>query len=253
MTRIALLLVVEAAALAAMLALRIEVPWTDPGALAAMPEEALAAGIVRSAAIAIVGWLFMSTLLYWAAAPIPRLQGAVAHVTVPLVRRVVDTALAATLSLSVAAPALGAEAPPEPIVVTVDEGSSGAVIIPPGMGVAPPTLPSSPERAAEPMTPPTPLTSGGVAEPAPTEAAMVSMSTTSGVNVASTYEVRPGDHLWSIAEDVLTQRTGRAIVPDHEIAPFWRTLIEANRDSLRSGNPDLIYPGEVLTIPEASP
>ena len=70
--------------------------------------------------------------------------------------------------------------------------------------------------------------------------------------LANTYEVQQGDHLWSIAEGILRQRTGRGVVPDHEIAPFWQDLIDLNRPVLRSDNPDLIYPGEVLTIPEAS-
>lgn len=73
------------------------------------------------------------------------------------------------------------------------------------------------------------------------------------VSVEQTYEVEQGDHLWSIAEEILMHRTGRAIVPDHEIARFWHQLIGLNLGSLRSGDPDLIYPGEMLTIPEIAP
>lgn len=250
MIRIVFLLVTEVAALAAMWALRMDLPWTDLPALAAMPEEVVAAGIVRGAAIGIVGWLLISTLLYLAATPLPWLRRAIGRITAPLVRRVVDTALAATLSMSVASPAVAAEAPPEPIVVTVDEGSAGLVIVPPGMAVAqslPPDSPPSPSgSASEATVRPTIMPS----RPAPTEAALFTARMASQVNPITTYQVQRGDHLWSIAEDVLKQRTGRAIVPDHEIAPFWRSLIDTNKDSLRSGNPDLIYPGEMLTIPE---
>ncbi len=62
--------------------------------------------------------------------------------------------------------------------------------------------------------------------------------------------VEKGDHLWSISatelERRLTHRPSSA-----EIAPYWRQVIEANRDRLRSGDPDLIYPGETVLLPEA--
>ena len=36
---------------------------------------------------------------------------------------------------------------------------------------------------------------------------------------------------------------------DEEIARYWRTVCDANRDTLRSGNVDLVYPGEIVTLP----
>ena len=69
-----------------------------------------------------------------------------------------------------------------------------------------------------------------------------------------TYAVVPGDHLWLIAEArVTTTSQGDATEP--MIAAYWRRLIDVNRDSLRSGDPNLIYPGEILTLPrlEAQP
>ena len=60
--------------------------------------------------------------------------------------------------------------------------------------------------------------------------------------------VEPGDHLWKISashlEEVLERPAGV-----EEIDPYWRIVIETNRDLLSSGNPDLIYPGEVVTLP----
>jgi nucleoid-associated protein YgaU len=41
---------------------------------------------------------------------------------------------------------------------------------------------------------------------------------------------------------------GRTAGPD-EVAGFWRSVIEANRELIRSGDPDLIYPGEVVVLP----
>lgn len=60
--------------------------------------------------------------------------------------------------------------------------------------------------------------------------------------------VRPGDHLWKITERHLEGILERpAQLP--EIVPYWLAVIEANRGRLSSGDPDLIYPGEVITLP----
>lgn len=63
--------------------------------------------------------------------------------------------------------------------------------------------------------------------------------------------VKPGDHLWKISATHLRGVLGREAA-DAEIWPYWRTVIEANEDRLRSGDPDLIYPGEVIELPGAS-
>lgn len=62
--------------------------------------------------------------------------------------------------------------------------------------------------------------------------------------------VEPGDHLWKISEEHLAGVLGRS-AEDGEIDPYWRSVIEANRDRLRSGDPDLIYPGETVALPPA--
>ena len=61
-------------------------------------------------------------------------------------------------------------------------------------------------------------------------------------------EVRPGDHLWSISQTRL-ELVRRSRVSASEVSPYWRAVIAANRASLRSGDPDLIFPGEVITLP----
>lgn len=60
-----------------------------------------------------------------------------------------------------------------------------------------------------------------------------------------------GDNLWSVAARALAAATGRdpASVPDREIHAYWLAVIAANRESLRSGDPDLVYPGERVTLP----
>lgn len=63
-----------------------------------------------------------------------------------------------------------------------------------------------------------------------------------------TVVVEPGDHLWKISEAELARRLGRSAGAD-EVAPYWLSVIDANRDALHSGDPDLIYPGELITLP----
>lgn len=63
------------------------------------------------------------------------------------------------------------------------------------------------------------------------------------------YRVQPGDHLWAIAKQALSDAWGRAPSVE-EVDGYWRELIAANRDRLTSGDPDLIYPGEHLVVPD---
>lgn len=59
-----------------------------------------------------------------------------------------------------------------------------------------------------------------------------------------TVVVEIGDHLWKISARHLD---GQA--KNGEIAPYWRRVVEVNTPRLRSGDPDLIYPGEIVHLP----
>jgi nucleoid-associated protein YgaU len=63
--------------------------------------------------------------------------------------------------------------------------------------------------------------------------------------------VASGDNLWAIARAHLAKaRSGGSGEPtNREVADYWMRVVEANRDGLRSGDPDLIYPGEEITLP----
>jgi nucleoid-associated protein YgaU len=64
-----------------------------------------------------------------------------------------------------------------------------------------------------------------------------------------TWTIRPGQHFWAVAEHVLTETWGRPPTPA-EVVPYWKKLIEANRERLSDrNNPDLVFPGQVLVIP----
>ena len=58
--------------------------------------------------------------------------------------------------------------------------------------------------------------------------------------------VQPGDNLWSIARGTLTS-AGRS--SDTELVAYWHAVIASNHATLRSGNPSLIFPGEIVTLP----
>jgi nucleoid-associated protein YgaU len=60
--------------------------------------------------------------------------------------------------------------------------------------------------------------------------------------------VQPGDHLWKISTEHLSHLLGRDPA-DAEIHPYWREVIVENVPELRSGDADLIYPGEVVRLP----
>lgn len=62
-----------------------------------------------------------------------------------------------------------------------------------------------------------------------------------------TYVVRPGDNLWSIAQSQVAGHGGG------DVAQYWRALVAANRSTLRSKNPNLIFPGEIVALPPQEP
>lgn len=65
-----------------------------------------------------------------------------------------------------------------------------------------------------------------------------------------TWTVAPGDHFWLIASSTLAEAYGRS--PEaSEVHAYWLEIIETNRDAIKSGSADLIYPGESfdLTLP----
>jgi len=66
---------------------------------------------------------------------------------------------------------------------------------------------------------------------------------------AHAHVVRTGDNLWSIARAEIVRTTGDARPSDAVIAEYWQRVIALNRATLRSGNPSLIFPGEIVALP----
>lgn len=210
------LVTVEGGAL--LLLLRLDGPQVDWSDLAAWlervpPEDAVIA-LVRLAALLTAGYLVVTTALYVVAtlSRVPALIRGVGIVTLPSVRRIVDGALAAAL---VASPAFTA-------------------------------LPASAQTSPTSVHTYVPVVAGDDdAGYVPTPAGDSSSAHTSA------YVVRSGDNLWTIAalhlaarEDVPAEQ-----ISDAEVADFWRELVALNASLLASGDPDVIFPGETLDLP----
>lgn len=142
--------------------------------------------------------------------------------------------VAATEPAAVAAPA-PAPAAPEPVaeavaeVLAEDRAAAEAPVAPAEPQVAEPAAPSvvaaAPEPvAAEPASAPAPV---AAPEAAPAPPAMVTIT------------VQPGHSLWRIARD----NYGEGVM--------YVQLFDANKDKIK--DPDLIYPGQVFTIPAPQP
>lgn len=65
----------------------------------------------------------------------------------------------------------------------------------------------------------------------------------------TTWTIEPGQHLWSIASQLVGEHLGRQALDD-EVDPYWRRLVAANQHRLAVRDvPDLVYPGQVLEVP----
>lgn len=229
-------------------------------------------GLGRVAALALVSWLAGSTLVYTAAraTQVPGLIRSVEWMTLPVVRRLAGRVVAATLSVSTLATPAVALAAGEPTVP--DSAERAAVVavepapryVPVPAGDTPIAPPAEDEGAGYLPTPaghpetapvsPRPLFAGAL-DPGPGRNAAAQAigpelrpAPAPAADTAAERTVRPGDHLWGIAEAHLSEVLGRS-PSDAELATYWAHLVDVNRSGLRSGDPDLIFPGEVVSCP----
>lgn len=259
-------------------------PWSRidwrhlPTWIRVSPLEDVVAASLRLIALGLAYWLLASALLY-ALARASRLRGAVVAagwVTLPTVRRVVDRAIAVAMVTSVSvAPAIRASAGPSPspppITIGIEEG--GAILPPahlPGSEPSPTDEGSTQKGAPSPASGSTPGSSlppaidsppsleadaGSSGGPTSEHRVDTEVDETSAPEpaeeVGRRHAVVPGDNLWGIAAAHLAQARGivESELSDAEIHPYWTRIIAMNRDSLRSGDPNLIYPGEVIQLP----
>jgi hypothetical protein len=194
---------------------------------------ALPAALRRSVEAAIV-----ASCLVVAAAPAHAATGGSGPLLDQPIVRSSRSLAAAPTTLPVGAPRPVASAPPPTDAVRAPVASTTAAPRPvPSTSTAP--------RAANP-TPPS--SARRPANGAPTSRAQPATPAVHSTRVV----VRPGDNLWAIARAELIRAKG-AYPGDGEVARYWRTLIDANRATLRSGNPSLIFPGEIVALPPVPP
>ena len=119
-----------------------------------------------------------------------------------------------------------------------DSGSAPAGVVPNCAPPVPPVgVPAEVSAEAQPTEPPPAETPSAEAVPLP-EPADPAAATMAAEAVPVTVTVQPGFTLWGIAQE----RYGDGVL--------YVQVFEANRDKIR--DPDLIYPGQVFSVPEAA-
>jgi hypothetical protein len=178
-------------------------------------------GLGRFAGLVLGGWLVVSQLLYTlaVATDAERLAELLRPVTLPVVRRAV--AGLATLSISMGTLTAMAQTSTGPTIVTIDYDSLRQE--------------ATPTPILEPLVE---VENEGCAIDLPA----------SSYSAPLVWLVRPGDHLWKIAGEHLQIVLGREPTED-EHAQYWLEVIDAARPVIRSGDPDLIFPGEEIALP----
>lgn len=197
-------------------------PPVSMGEIASASLEAILLTLGRLTGLALTGWLLTSQLLYTAAI-ITRadwLSEVLRPVTLPVVRRV--AAGITTVSISFNSLVAVAQTEPTPTVITVEQANLRQE--------------ATPTPILQPLVEPEIQESCIVVEPE------------GSYSTPLTWLVRPGDHLWRIAGEHLAIVLDRPPTPD-EHRRYWVEVMEAARPVIRSGNVDLIYPGEEIPLP----
>ncbi len=221
----------------------LQVPWHQLGHwLQETPADESLPALVRIVALALTYWLAISTTFY-ALARAVRIPSAVRTIewaTLPAVRRVVDGTAALTIvTATVAGPAMPAIATDGPAPIVVEIGEDGLPI--------PPFVDSEDAQPGETL-PQGAARVGWTPTPAGVPAPIATAPTTAVITEPAQWTVAPGDNLWIIAEQHLGTFAGSGTqLPD--IGDYWHRVVVANHDIIRSSDPDLIYPGEVVVLP----
>ena len=175
------------------------------------------AAAVWVAALGVCGWLLVSTVCCTALELLPRapagLHAVARRVTHPAIRAAIAGGLAfgsPTVSVS---SALATDLPSSSTPSTIRTGRDITVEREP---------PAAPNGSSAPAAPPT--------------------------SPSTEHRVVPGDNLWAIAAAQLATRLGRRPT-EPEVARYWAVVVDVNRARVRSGDPDLIFPGEMIALP----
>ncbi len=249
------------------------VDLANPGTwLRFTPPDQIVMAALRYAALGLSYWLLLSTVVYTAGliASLPGLVRSVEWATLPMVRSAARRAVALSLATTTMAPAFAVPALLVPAVTVyhptvveesrqegrdtdnrhsdniVVEISERDTFIPPGA-----TLPRQAPAALPSVA--TPRLAGSTNTGPPNQ--LTYRTTTTGqesrddVRADTLHTVKPGDSLWTIAAHHLQADDPANPLTEARIAPYWARVVELNQPSLRSQNPDCIYPGEEIQLP----
>lgn len=204
--------------------------WTRP--------EQVAVTIVTWIGLGLSLWLLATTTLALVAAASGVSAAGhrvIARASLPAIRRLCAAATAPTL-LASAVPMAGALDAPLPPPVEQTAGPEGD------------TSPT-PEPSATPTEPSTGTTpSAGDDTSQDTPPPVTEPPGRAGDGLVT---VVAGDNLWVMTARWLAAQRGVACedLTDREIAEVWRIVVRENGPRLRSGDPNLIFPGESVLLP----
>lgn len=223
------------------------------------------AALLRLVVLALA-WYLLGVTAVGAVARLARLTAMVRvadSLSLPVVRHMLQASLGVGLVTAVAVsstPLAGSRAGADPVLAAADhEVVQADTLAPPRMRPLPSQQVPAPTTPHPDDTPPivdlTPsdlrpgVDSHDSDDPVPPDGQATPPPAGEAAD-ATTVTVRPGDHLWSIAERHLAARHGH-VPAEREVIQYWRRLIEANRDLLVDpANPDLILPGQQFGLPD---
>ncbi len=204
----------------------------------------LAFAVAWFVAVCASAWLFVATgacLLALRFAR-PRIAHRLASTLPAGIRRLVEIAIVGScLAIpALPAPAVGAQ---RVSAVVIDDRP---VVRAPETSQPNTTMPNTTMPSTTMPTIPAPVVRAPIPRPDPAPATVPTPS-----ELPPHVVVRPGDSLWLIARASLTRVSGIRPV-DTDVARYWHAVIAANRSTLRSGDPGLIFPGEIVALPPPS-
>ncbi len=230
--------------------------WADLVDQRGAPTAAMT--LLRYGALAVCGYvvaLGVLTVLV-SATRMPWLELVLRLLTPAVLRPLLGIVLVATLATPRPAGATAADTnPPVMVLATPTSGS-------PEQPSPPPTMrrvdTHTPTTTAVPAPPTTAILDAAVVSPVVSKPSATSITTTTVARTTSapttmtapaTWTIARGEHLWFVAERVVTQALG-GDVRHGEIARYWRSLVDANRERLVDrDNADLVYAGQEFVLP----
>ena len=230
------------------------------------PADQIVMAGVRYVALFFAYWLLASTILYALGiiGNLSRLTRSIEWATVPAIRAITRKALAITLATSsftpaaaIMLPAISVSALSEPataeeeaeateVVVTIAENGT---ILPPGAILPSIAPPIAGPTVSTPLPSPVDQPISGAVADQPATTSPTHPLTSTGAATSAQYTVVRGDNLWDISARHLAAAQPGIELTDADIATYWVQVIDGNRATIASGNPDWISPGEVVVLP----